>query len=110
MQREPIYKGATRPVMMLGVPFVPLVVMFGSAMILVMWVGPLFSWWVLPVVASVLVPLFAWMRFVTGRDDQRFRQMFVAAKLWSHDRNRRLWHARSYAPYAYRGARHAWHR
>jgi type IV secretion system protein VirB3 len=54
------------------------------------------------------IPLL-WMRFVTSKDDQRFRQMFVAMKLRLHDRNRRFWHARSYAPTLYRGARDAWH-
>ena len=29
------------------------------------------------------------MRFVTSKDDQRFRQMFVAMKLRLNDRNRR---------------------
>ena len=33
----------------------------------------------------------------------------VAMKLRMHDRNRRFWHARSYAPTLYRGARDAWH-
>ena len=55
------------------------------------------------------VPALAWMRFVTARDDQRFRQMFVALKLRLHDRNRRFWRARSYAPVLLRGARDAWH-
>jgi type IV secretion system protein VirB3 len=49
------------------------------------------------------------MRYVTSKDDQRFRQVFVAAKLRMHDRNRRFWKARSYAPTLYRGARDAWH-
>jgi type IV secretion system protein VirB3 len=35
--------------------------------------------------------------------------MFLAMKLRLHDRNQRLWHARSYAPTIYRGARDAWH-
>ena len=51
----------------------------------------------------------AWMRFVTAKDDQRFRQVFVAMKLRLHDRNHRFWCARSYAPTPYRGARDAWH-
>ena len=50
------------------------------------------------------------MRFVTNQDDQRFRQMFVAAKLRFNDRNKRLWQSRSYAPYLYRGTRDVWHR
>ena len=110
MQSEAIYKGATRPAMKMGVPLVPLVVAFGLAILVTMWVGALLTWWVVPVVGAVLVPALGWMRFVTRQDDQRFRQIFVAAKLRLHDRNHRFWRARSYAPSLYRGARDDWHR
>jgi type IV secretion system protein VirB3 len=110
MYAEAIYKGATRPAMKLGVPLVPLVVLFGSGMLLTMWGGVLVSWWVAVGVLAAIVPALFWMRFVNTKDDQRFRQMFLATKLWLHDRNRRLWRARSYSPYLYRGASDAWHR
>jgi type IV secretion system protein VirB3 len=110
MQAEAIYKGATRPAMKMGIPLVPLVVLFGTGMLLVLWVGSLVSWWILPIVLAAFVPALGWMRFVTNQDDQRFRQMFVAAKLRFNDRNRRLWLSRSYAPYLYRGTRDVWHR
>ena len=110
MQAEAIYKGATRPAMKLGIPLVPLVVLLGSGMLLIMWVGPLLTWWVVPVVLVAIGPALVWMRFVTRVDDQRFRQLFVAAKLRFNAHNRRLWRSRSYAPYLYRGTRHAWHR
>jgi type IV secretion system protein VirB3 len=110
MQAETIYKGATRPAMKLGIPLVPLVVLFGTSMLLILWLGTLLSWWIAPVVLAATVPTLAWMRFVTNQDDQRFRQMFVAVRLRLNDRNRRLWHSRSYTPYLYRGTRHAWHR
>jgi type IV secretion system protein VirB3 len=109
MQGEAIYKGATRPAMKLGIPLVPLVLLFGTGMLLVMWGGILVSGWVAVVVLAAIVPALGWMRYVTAKDDQRLRQMFVAAKLRLHDRNRRFWRARSYAPSLYRGARDAWH-
>ena len=109
MQGEAIYKGATRPAMKLGIPLVPLVVLFGTGMLLIMWVGPLVTWWIVPAELIAIGPALGWMRFVTRKDDQRFRQIFVAAQLRVHDRNRRFWHARSYAPNLYRGARDAWH-
>lgn len=110
MQAEPIFKGATRPAMKLGVPLVPLVVVFGASMLLIMWVGALVTWWVVPLVVAAVVPALAWMRYLTRKDDQRFRQMYLAAKLRLADRNCRLWQSRSYAPYVYRGVRDAWHR
>ena len=109
MHAEVIYKGATRPAMKLGVPLVPLVILFGTGMLLVMWGGILVSWWIALGVVVAVLPTLAWMRLVTAKDDQRFRQMFVALKLRIHDRNRRLWKSRSYAPTPYRGARDAWH-
>ncbi len=108
MQAESIYKGATRPAMKFGIPLVPLVVLFGTGLLLIMWGGALLSWWVALGVVAAFVPALAWMRFVTAQDDQRFRQLFVAMKLRLHDRNRRLWNARSYTPNLYRGARDAW--
>jgi type IV secretion system protein VirB3 len=50
------------------------------------------------------------MRFATRRDDQRFRQIFLALKLRRADRNQSFWQARSYAPYPFRGGTDAWHR
>ena len=110
MRAETIYKGATRPAMKLGIPLVPLVVLLGSGMLLTIWGGILVSGRIAVVVVAAIVPALAWMRFVTARDDQRFRQAFVALKLRLHDRNHRLWRARSYAPTFYRGARDGWHR
>ncbi|MFM9914564.1 MAG: type IV secretion system protein VirB3 [Rhizobacter sp.] len=109
MQREAIYKGATRPAMKFGVPLVPLVILLCSGMLLVMWGGILWSWWVALGVFVLALTAMAWMRYVTRLDDQRFRQLFVASKLRLHDRNRRFWRARSYSPNLYRGARDVWH-
>jgi type IV secretion system protein VirB3 len=109
MHPEAIYKGATRPAMKLGIPLVPLVVLTGTAMLAMLWGGILLSGWVAAGVVLALGPALLWMRHVTAQDDQRFRQVFVALKLRLHDRNRRFWHARSYAPTLYRGARDAWH-
>ena len=106
---EAIYKGATRPAMKLGVPLVPLVVLTGLGMLVSVWGGILFSGWVVVTVVLAICPALAWMRFVTRKDDQRFRQMFVALKLRLRDRNNHLWSARSYAPTLYRGACDAWH-
>jgi len=107
--QEAIYKGATRPAMKFGIPLVPLVVLLGTGMLLILWGGTLVSWWIALAVVVAIAPALAWMRFVTRRDDQRFRQMFIAATLRQHDRNRGFWQARSYAPTQFRGARDGWH-
>jgi type IV secretion system protein VirB3 len=107
--QEAIYKGATRPAMLLGIPLVPLVVTAGLGMLLSMWGVILVSVWVVAIVALAVAPILGWMRFVTCADDQRLRQMVVAARLRLHDRNARLWMARSYSPHLLRGAVDAWH-
>jgi type IV secretion system protein VirB3 len=109
MPTEAIYKGATRPAMLLGVPLVPLVLLAGIGMLGVLWGGILVSGWLALAVVLALLPVLLWMRFVTAQDDQRFRLWFVAFKLRLHDRNHRFWRARSYAPTLYRGARDGWH-
>ena len=109
MQSEAIYKGATRPAMKLGIPLVPLVILFGTGMLLIMWGGILVSGWISLGVVLSFAPILLWMRWLTNLDDQRFRQIFVALKLKLHDRNRRFWCARSYSPNLYRGASDAWH-
>ena len=109
MRSEVIFKGATRPAMKLGVPLLPLVVLLGTSMLLIMWGGVLISWWIALAVMVAVVPMLVWMRVVTATDDQRLKQLMVALRLRLHDRNRRLWLARSYAPNTIRGARDAWH-
>ncbi|MBK1712156.1 type IV secretion system protein VirB3 [Rubrivivax gelatinosus] len=109
MVAEPIYKGATRPAMKLGIPLVPLVLLAGTSMLLVLWGGILVSWWLALAVVAAVAPVLVWMRYVTRRDDQRFRQIFVSIRLRLHDRNRRHWGGRSYSPTIYRGGRDAWH-
>ena len=109
IDREAIYKGATRPAMKFGIPLVPLVAAVGAAMLAIIWSGLLVSWWVAAAVVAVLLPTLAWMRLATHLDDQRFRQLALAARLRLHDHNRRFWVARSYSPTVYQGARDAWH-
>ena len=109
MQGEAIYKGATRPAMKLGIPLAPLVLVMGSAMLLILWGGTYLSWWIALLVVACCAPTLQWMRFVTAKDDQRFHQVFISLKLRLHDRNRNFWHARSYTPTLFRGARDAWH-
>jgi len=110
MNAEAIYKGATRPPTIFGVPLVPFLLVgasgFLSGMYLLIygsiaWTG---------VVGGVVLPLFLWMRLLTGKDDQRLRQMLLAARLALACPNRRFWTCRSYSPLVYRGNRDAWRR
>jgi type IV secretion system protein VirB3 len=78
MQREAIYKGATRPAMKFGVPLVPLVVLFGSAMLVTLWGGVLVSWWTVPLVAAARAPSALGPR--SGREPARSVRAVLVAR------------------------------
>ena len=93
--REPIYKGATRPAMKWGVPMMALVAVFMPTIVLGAWGAILVTWLIAPAVVIVILPLYAWMRWVTYNDDQRLLQMILNIKLVFANPNRRMWMARS---------------
>jgi len=95
--REPIYKGATRPAMKWGVPMMALVAVFMPTIVLGAWGAILITWLIAPAVVIVILPLYAWMRWVTYNDDQRLLQMILNIKLVFTNPNRRMWKARSYS-------------
>ena len=95
--REPIYKGATRPAMKWGVPMMALVAVFMPTIVLGAWGAILITWLIAPAVVIVILPLYAWMRWVTYNDDQRLLQMILNIKLVFANPNRRMWKARSYS-------------
>lgn len=103
--REEIFKGATRPAMIFGIPLIPFVVIAGLAVLVSMWGGVLLSKWIAVVCISCAVPLLLWMRHLSTRDDQRLRQLILRVKLSLRSRNQRLWKSRSYAAYKFRGSR-----
>lgn len=107
---EPIYKGATRPPTIFGVPLMPFLVVAGSGFLggMYLMVYASIAW--ASVVAALVFPLFLWMRMVTKKDDQRLRQFLLAAKLALACPNRHFWRCRSYSCIVYRGSRDAWRR
>lgn len=95
--REPIYKGATRPATKWGVPLMALVAIFMPAIVVGAWGAILVSAWIAPAILAALIPLYAWMRWVTHKDDQRLLQLILKLWLAWRNPNRRLWTARSYS-------------
>ena len=102
--REPIYKGATRPAMKWGVPLMALIAIFMPAIILGAWGAALVDLRVAPALATILVPLYAWMRYVTSKDDQRLLQLILRFRMARLTPNGSLWRARSYSSHRPRGA------
>lgn len=109
--RETIFKGATRPPMKWGVPLMALVFVGIPMFVLTMLVGNFVSRWGFLVFPVLGLGLFAWMRQVCARDDQRLAQWGKAMKLSLLNKNRALFKGlRSYSPYRSHGATNVWRR
>jgi type IV secretory pathway VirB3-like protein len=103
MRRDPLFKGCTRPAMILGVPLVPLAVVIGVVVLLSIWTTLL--------LAFSLVPIVITMRMIVKADDQQFRLLWL--KFWcrvvphcarkSHLKsNQRFWQASTYSPISFK--------
>jgi type IV secretion system protein VirB3 len=113
--RERIYKGATRPAMVMGVPLRVLVPVGGALLFILMWGTWLASkkdvgWLVFFATSMLMLALGSWMRAVTAQDDQRLLQVWKWMRLQLMHRNRKLWKCRSYSPTVYRGSYDEWFR
>ncbi|WP_079365694.1 MULTISPECIES: type IV secretion system protein VirB3 [Hydrogenophaga] len=65
MNRDTVFRGCTRPAMIIGVPYLPFVVGAGTPLVLAMYI----SWWFLLLIPfSVLI-----MRLMAKRDEMIFR-------------------------------------
>ena len=108
--QEDIFKGATRPPMLGGVPLMPVLLLVGITLLLFFWGGTLVSWRLGILAVLMAIPIYVWMRLVSRRDDQRLRQMFLRLKLLLANPNRHFWKVRSYAPVQWKGTTHVYRR
>lgn len=72
MQRDPLFKGLTRPAMLFGIPIYPLVVAGGFVILVSVWT----SYWLL----LSLIPIVVVMNFLTKEDDFVFNLLFQKMK------------------------------
>jgi type IV secretion system protein VirB3 len=96
--RDTIFKGATRPPMMLGVPIIPFILVVGAALILAMW-----ALLALGFVASFLILMTGFgavlmMREISKQDDQRLNQVLMRWRETPRRRNAQHWNAHSMSP------------
>ena len=104
--REAIYKGATRPPLLFGVPLIPAIVVAGLALMLGMYLLVFTRSLLLPLV--VVIPaavLWVYMVQITRKDDQRLSQVILRLRLRQAKSPLRLWRSLSYAPGVCRGMR-----
>jgi len=95
----PLFKGATRTPMFMGVPLVPLILAVFVIFTITMLVS-IFAWILLPVVIFI-------MRQIVKHDDKAFGVLGLWIDTKLRNPNKDFWNASSYAPASYkRGGRH----
>lgn len=95
LDREIVFKGCTRPAMILGVPIVPFIVgVGGSFLLLFLLLGV--PWTIL----SVL--LWYGMRVIVKEDDQRFRAIGIEFLTIKNNPNKKIWGFITFQPVSYR--------
>ncbi|MFT3960908.1 type IV secretion system protein VirB3 [Propionivibrio sp.] len=101
---DPLFKGCTRPAMLLGVPMIPMMVVCMAIFLPGMWVllfaGPIG----LVLIFGVLPGCVWWMREVTKKDDYRLEQLILRLSLRIRQVNGALWGkgVAAYSPIQYR--------
>lgn len=101
---DPLFKGCTRPAMLMGVPMVPLICVFLLIFLPGMWTLLLAGPIGLVLILGVL-PVCIWsMREVTKKDDYRLEQLILRSSLRLRQANRSLWGkgVAAYSPMQYR--------
>ena len=76
MQKNPLFKGLTRPPMIFGVPMTPLVMAMGGILLLAFYSQNIF-------LTAFAIPVFFIMKAMTKRDDFIFRLMFLKMRFFS---------------------------
>ncbi len=101
---DPLFKGCTRPAMLIGVPMIPMIVVCSAIFLPGMWillfVGPVG----LVLILGVLPVCIWWMREVTKKDDYRLEQLLLRWSLRIRQVNGALWGkgVAAYSPIQYR--------
>lgn len=101
--RDLIFKGATRPAMMVGVPLVPFVAVAGIHIIAFVWALILIG--VMPAVAVAMFGILCIlvMRLISKTDDQKLNQVVLRVRSISLRKNNSYWGAHSVSPIDYKG-------
>ena len=93
--QDPIFKGCTRPAMIVGVPIIPFTIVFMVVMLI--------SFWTTILLAVMLIPITLVMREITKTDDQQFRLLWIkiVCRYLHYNHNYSFWKASTYSPIAF---------
>ncbi|WP_343666731.1 VirB3 family type IV secretion system protein [Paraburkholderia tropica] len=95
--KDPVFKGATRPAMIWGVPLVAFLMIGGSMLIPAIW-ALLASPPLGVAILFLMIPVFVVMRVITRHDDQRLAQYLLRVRMVLRQGNRRFWGGHAYVP------------
>lgn len=95
--KDPVFKGATRPAMIWGVPLVAFLLVGGGMLIPAIW-ALLASPPLGVAVLFLMIPVFVVMRVITRHDDQRLAQYLLRVRMVLRQGNRRFWGGHAYVP------------
>jgi len=99
--RDVIFKGATRPAMMFGVPVVPFIIVVGMHLLLAVWAMNLVNFFTaFAILMAGLLSVFI-LRYISAQDDQRLNQYLLRLKSTAGRRNNIYWDAHSISPVEY---------
>lgn len=94
---DPVFKGATRPAMIWGVPLVAFLMIGGGMLIPAIW-ALLASPPLGVAILFLMIPVFVVMRVITRHDDQRLAQYLLRLRMVLRQGNCRFWGAHAYVP------------
>lgn len=100
--RDPVFKGATRPAMIAGIPLLPLIVVGLMGVLGSLWGLQLFGAFSAFTVALLTLMVLLIMRWVSKADDQKLNQMLLRLQSLPARRNRPYWGVQSSSPFDYR--------
>ncbi|HEH4176831.1 TPA: VirB3 family type IV secretion system protein, partial [Campylobacter jejuni] len=95
MQKNPIFKGLTRPPMIFGVPMTPLVIAMGCIFLFAFYTQSIF-------LLVVAIPVFFIMKAMTKKDDFIFRLMFLKMRFFSNPASKNYHKVKTYSTNSYR--------
>ncbi|WP_104722721.1 VirB4 family type IV secretion/conjugal transfer ATPase [Helicobacter mesocricetorum] len=95
MQKNPLFKGLTRPPMIFGVPITPFIVAMGGIFLLAFYSQNIF-------LLIFAIPTFLIMKGMTKKDDFIFRLMFLKMRFFSNPASKNHYKVKTYSVSSYR--------
>jgi type IV secretion system protein VirB3 len=99
---DPVFKGATRPAMMLGMPVVPAILVVGVHILIAMWMLIAHQLMLVVLIATSCAICIVLMRYITTQDDHRLNQYLLWVKSTALRRNANYWGSGTLSPTEYK--------